>query len=272
MASLRIDVCTLFPELVRPYLETGIVGRAAEKGLVELAAHNIRDQAPPPHHHVDDTPYGGGGGMVMKPDIVAAGVRATPGYSKDSRVLVTAARGRPWTDARARELADAGGHVVIVCGRYEGIDQRAIEALGAEEVSVGDFVVSGGEAAAVMILDSIVRLIPGATGNESARTSDSFGGGILEHPHYTRPAEFEGRGIPDVLGSGDHARIERWRRKSSLEHTWRVRPELLEAALDAGRLPEDDLELLAELGHPRGRRRPRKRRRRKMPEGGEEGA
>ncbi len=261
--KLEIDVCTLFPEMVRPFLEAGIVGRAAARSLVRLAAWNIRDHAPGPHHIVDDAPYGGGGGMVLKPDPVVACVRGLPGWSKSSRVIVLAARGRPWTDARAREIAASGGHVVLVCGRYEGIDQRAIEVLEAEEASIGDFVVTGGEAAAAAVLESIVRLVPGATGDESAQESDSFRDGLLEHPHYTRPAQFEGLGVPEELLSGDHAQVAKWRRREALAHTWRVRPDLLDLALAQGRLSEDDLALLAALGHPAGKEKPKKKKKRR---------
>lgn len=246
--NLRIDVLTLFPELIAPYTETSIVGRAAERGLVSFGVHNFRDYAPPPHHHVDDTPYGGGGGMVLKPDPVIACVRGLEAYDEKSRVIVLAARGRPWRDADAREIADAGGHVVILCGRYEGIDQRIVDVLGADEVSIGDFVVSGGEVGACAVLDSIVRLIPEATGDDSARESDSYGDGLLEYPHYTRPPEFEGHSVPPELLTGDHAKVARWRRDRSLEQTLKVRPDLLLAAWEAGRLDKADLKALAALG------------------------
>ena len=246
--SLHIDVLTLFPELVTPYTQTSIVGRAAERGLVSFDVHNFRDYAPPPHHHVDDTPYGGGGGMVLKPDPVIACVRELKDYGEESRVIVLAARGRPWRDADAREIADAGGHVVILCGRYKGIDQRIVDVLGADEVSIGDFVVSGGEIGACAVLDSIVRLIPEATGDDSARESDSYGDGLLEYPHYTRPPEFEGRSVPPELLTGDHAKVARWRRDRSLEQTLKVRPDLLLAAWEAGNLDKADLKALEALG------------------------
>lgn len=246
--SLHIDILTLFPELVIPYTRTSIVGRAAERGLVGFGVHNFRDRAPPPHHHVDDTPYGGGGGMVLKPEPVIECVRGLDRYGPESRVLVLAARGKPWRDAEAREISEAGGHVVIVCGRYEGIDQRIVDVLGAQEVSIGDFVVSGGEVGACAVLDSIVRLLPEATGDESARERDSFADGLLEHPHYTRPPEFEGRAVPPELLSGDHAKIARWRRDRSLEHTLKLRPDLIGAAWAAGELDKADLERLEALG------------------------
>ncbi|MEW6776586.1 MAG: tRNA (guanosine(37)-N1)-methyltransferase TrmD [Bdellovibrionota bacterium] len=259
MSALSIDVCTLFPELVKPFLDGSIIGKARNKGLVRLSVHNIRDHAPPPHQVTDDAPYGGGGGMVLKVEPVVKCIRSLPDFSGNTQVLVTAARGAPWKDSDARQLADRGGHTVILCGRYEGIDQRVVDLLNAREVSIGDFVMSGGEAAAVAILDSIVRLVPGATGDESARESDSYKDLLLEHPHYTRPEEFEGKKVPEVLLSGDHARIARWRRRESLDHTWRARPELLEEALAKGFLSEEDLELLAELGHPAGKARKRRR-------------
>ena len=246
--SLHIDILTLFPELVAPYTQAGIVGRAAGRGLVSFGVSNFRDLAPPPHHHVDDTPYGGGGGMVLKPEPVVECVRGLERYSEESRVLVLAARGKPWRDADARTLAESARHVVLICGRYEGIDQRIVEVLGAEEVSIGDFVVSGGEVGAAAVLDSIVRLVPEATGDESARERDSFADGLLEHPHYTRPPEFEGRAVPPELLTGDHAKVARWRRDRSLEQTLRVRPDLLEAAHAAGRLDKADLAALASLG------------------------
>lgn len=257
--KLSIDVCTLFADLVRPYTEATIIGRAAERGLVRLGVSNIRDFAPPPHQIVDDAPYGGGGGMVLKAEPILKCVRALPDYGPESRVLVTAARGTPWSDAAARRIAAECGHVVIICGRYEGIDQRVVEILKAEEVSIGDFVISGGEAAAACILDSIVRLLPGSTGDESAQEKDSYGGGLLEHPHYTRPEEVEGLRVPATLLSGDHGALARWRRKEEIAQTLRVRPDLLERALAEGRLSAGDLEILHELGHPAGVP-PRKRR------------
>ncbi|MDF1607546.1 tRNA (guanosine(37)-N1)-methyltransferase TrmD [Hoeflea sp. YIM 152468] len=220
-------VLTLYPEMFPGHLGQSLAGRAIERGDVEIAPVNIRDYANDKHRSVDDTPAGGGAGMVLKPDVLAAAIDAVSPDGDTRPRLLMSPRGKPLTQARVRDLADGPG-VVIVCGRFEGVDQRVIEARNLEEVSVGDYVLSGGEPAALVLLDAVIRVLPGVMGNAASGTHESFETGLLEHPHYTRPQVFEGREIPAVLISGNHKAIDAWREAQSRALTRARRPDLLE--------------------------------------------
>lgn len=229
----RIDVVTLFPELVRAVVGSGVTGRAADAGLLELVTWNPRDFAQDRHRTVDDRPYGGGPGMVMSYPPLRDAIRAARAAAPDgSRVAYLSPQGRRLDQAGVEELASRTG-LILVAGRYEGIDERLVEAEIDEEWSLGDFVLSGGEIAAMAIVDAVTRLIPGALGDADSAEQDSFVDGLLDCPHYTRPEVADGRTVPAVLLSGDHAAIARWRRKQALGRTWQRRPDLLEqVALD----------------------------------------
>jgi tRNA (guanine37-N1)-methyltransferase len=224
---VRLDIVTLFPGMVEPALADSIVGRARERGLVDLRVHNLRDWAAGKHRVTDDTPFGGGGGMIMKPEPLAACIEAL--REAETRVVLLDPAGRRFTQEVAREYASRP-HLVLLCGRYEGVDERVREHLVDEELSIGDYVLSGGEAAALVVAEAVTRLQPGALGDAGAPMRDSFSRGLLEHPQYTRPDVFRGWGVPEVLRSGDHALIERWKRLMSVWRTWRRRRELLETA------------------------------------------
>lgn len=231
---LKIDVITIFPRMVEAGLAEGVVGRGRASGLLDIVVHNLRDFTTDKHHVVDDVPFGGGPGMVMKPEPFFAALavigerRGTP----DAVVMLTPAGAR-FTQDGARRLASTN-HVVFLCGRYEGIDERVREALATEEISIGDYVLSGGEVPALAVIDAIARLVPGVVGDDQSVEADSFTRGLLDYPHYTRPAEFAGRKVPDVLVSGHHGEIRRWRRETALRRTVERRPDLLaDAALDA---------------------------------------
>jgi tRNA (guanine37-N1)-methyltransferase len=229
-APFRATVLTLYPEMFPPIskgpLGLSLAGRALEGGAWSLETIQIRDFATDRHRTVDDTPAGGGAGMVMRADVLARAVdHASPPGDPRPRLLMSP-RGRPLDQARVRELA-AGPGAVILCGRFEGVDQRLIEARALEEVSVGDYILSGGETAAMVLLDAVVRLLPGVMGNEASGGEESFETGLLEHPHYTRPQDFEGMPIPEVLTSGNHGRIAKWRREQALTLTAERRPDLL---------------------------------------------
>jgi len=224
---MRVDVVTIFPEYFGP-LDVGLLGRARARGLVDVRVHDLRDAATGVHRAVDDAPYGGGPGMVMTPGPwwqVLSGLVA-----EGSRVVVPSPSGWPFTQPVAADLAGAA-HLVICCGRYEGIDQRVLDRWATDVVSLGDYVLAGGEVAALVILEAVTRLLPGVVGNAESVADDSFSAGLLEGPVYTRPPEFDGRAVPPVLLSGDHAAVARWRRDEALRRTARRRPELL------GRLP-----------------------------------
>ncbi|WP_417414928.1 tRNA (guanosine(37)-N1)-methyltransferase TrmD [Hoeflea sp.] len=224
--SFRATVLTLYPEMFPGHLGHSLAGRALERGDALIEPVNIRDHATGKHRNVDDTPAGGGAGMVLRPDVLATAIDAVSPEGDPRPRLLMSPRGRPLTQARVRELAEGPG-VVIVCGRFEGVDQRVIEARNLEEVSIGDYVLSGGEPAALTLLDAVIRVLPGVMGNAESGTQESFETGLLEHPHYTRPAEWEGRAIPEVLTSGNHKAIEDWRQAQSLELTRDRRPDLL---------------------------------------------
>jgi tRNA (guanine37-N1)-methyltransferase len=224
------DIITIFPDFFDGPFRYGVVGKAIEAGLVTVAAHNLRDWTHDRHKTVDDRPFGGGEGMVMKPEPLFAAVEAVkkPGQ----RVVLLSAQGRPFTQAMARQFAAEPG-LLLICGRYEGIDERVAEHLADEEISVGDFVLSGGELAAAILVDAISRLLPGVVGNEASTVHESFSGEggahLLDTPHWTRPAEFRGWKVPEVLLNGNHAEIGKWRRQAALEKTIRMRPDLIES-------------------------------------------
>jgi len=225
----RAEVFTLFPRMFPGPLGTSLAGDALRRGLWQLAAHDIRDQGIGRHRAVDDTPSGGGPGMVMRADVIAASVDTAIEKDDPRPRLLMSPRGQPLTQARARTIATAEG-VIVVCGRFEGIDERVIAARRLEEISIGDYVLSGGELAAMVLIDACVRLLPGVMGKEASGDDESFENGLLEYPHYTKPRTFEGVDIPSVLLSGDHAKIEAWRRAEALRLTQERRPELLEKA------------------------------------------
>lgn len=223
---MRIDILTIFPGIFESPLRESLLGRAIAAGILDVRVHDIREHGIGRHRQVDDEAYGGGPGMVMRPEPIFAAVEALgPG---NKRVILLSPAGRRLDQALVRELA-AEPWLVLVCGRYEGVDERVVEGLPAEEVSIGDYVLSGGEVPALVVLEAVSRLVPGVIGREESHERDSFGPeGLLDHPHYTRPAEFRGMRVPEVLLSGHHAEIERWRREAALEKTRRNRPDLLE--------------------------------------------
>lgn len=223
-------VLTLFPEMFPGPLGVSLAGRALEAGIWRLDTVDIRGFATDRHRSIDDTPAGGGPGMVMRADVVAAAVDAVHPAGDARPLIYLSPRGRPLTQQRVRELA-AGPGAVVLCGRFEGLDQRVIEARNMEEVSLGDFVLSGGEPAAICLLDAVIRLLPGVMGKDASGEEESFENGLLEYPHYTRPQEFEGRGIPPVLTSGDHKKVKEWRRARAEETTKERRPDLWEKFL-----------------------------------------
>jgi tRNA (guanine37-N1)-methyltransferase len=222
---VRIDILTIFPGMFESPLRESLLGRAIERGIVDIRLHDIRDATTDKHRQVDDQSYGGGPGMVMKPEPIFSAVESLGEGTK--RVLLLSPAGRRLDQAWVRELA-AEPWLVLVCGRYEGVDERVALGVPAEEVSVGDYVLSGGEVPALVIVEAVTRLVPGVIGKEESHEQDSFQDGLLDHPHYTRPAEFRGLTVPEVLLSGNHAEIERWRREAALEKTRRIRPDLLE--------------------------------------------
>ncbi len=219
-------ILTLYPDMFPGPLGMSMAGRGLEDGVWSLDVRNIRDSATDRHSSVDDTPAGGGPGMVLKPDVLARAIDAASPDGDTRPRLLMSPRGKPLSQERVRELA-AGDGVIVVCGRFEGVDERVIEARNLEEVSIGDYILSGGEPAAHVVLDAIVRLLPGIMGNDASGSEESFETGLLEHPQYTRPREWEGREIPSVLLSGDHAAIARWKRKMAEELTRSRRPDLL---------------------------------------------
>jgi tRNA (guanine37-N1)-methyltransferase len=260
--NLRFDVFTLFPEVFEPYLQTSILQRARQRGLVEVSLHNIRDWATDRHHVTDDEPYGGGGGMVMKPEPIFAAVEAVLGAPPACPVILLTPQGRVFTQAVAMQLAaplldhpaPAEGeglpskdtamlHLALLCGRYEGVDERVRQHLVTDEISIGDFVLTGGELPALVVIDALARLVPGVLGDPDGPWDDSHASGLLEYPHYTRPPEFRGWQVPDILVSGDHARLARWRREQSLLRTRQRRPDLLASAS----LSEADRKFLRKL-------------------------
>jgi tRNA (guanine37-N1)-methyltransferase len=228
---MRIDIVTLFPGMVEPAVSESILGRARARGLVDIRVVNLRDYAEGRHRVTDDYQFGGGSGMVLKPEPLFAAVDAL--RTPEARVILMDPRGRPFTQEVAAGLARAP-HLIVLCGRYEGVDERVAAGLADEAISIGDYVLTGGELAALVVTDAVTRLLPGALGGEGAADRESFASGLLEPPQYTRPEEYRGARVPAVLLSGDHARIARWRRTQALWLTWRRRPDLLaRAGLDA---------------------------------------
>lgn len=238
---MRIDVLTMFPDLVAPWLDASLIGKARRGGRLDLAVHDLRAGAGDPHRSLDDAPFGGGAGMVLAPEPVWNVVEAV----RPARPLLLLAPGGRRFDQRWAEELAAGGSLGLLCARYEGVDQRIADHLVDGEVSLGDFVLAGGEVAALAVIEAVCRLVPGVMGNDESAREESFAGGLLEYPHYTRPAEFRGWAVPEVLRSGDHGRVARWRRAQALVRTARRRPDLLAAR---GGLSAADGEVLAEFG------------------------
>lgn len=234
---VRLDIITIFPDFFREAFDYGIIRRARAAGLVEIKAHDLRSWTLDKHHVVDDRPFGGGDGMVLKPEPIFAavagltGARTKEDYPSATRVVLLSPQGKVLTQELAEGFAKDANHLVLICGRYEGVDERVAEALVTDEVSIGDYVLSGGEPAAIVLADAVIRLVPGALGSETSALNDSFSAGasagMLDCPHYTRPPEFSGMRVPDVLLGGNHAEIARWRREAALEKTKRNRPDLL---------------------------------------------
>ena len=230
---MRIDVLTIFPEFFGQVFDFGIIRRAKKFGLVELNVHDLREYALDKHRMTDDRPFGGGDGMVMKPEPIFAAIEALTGtavrdeYPAGTRVVLLSPQGTPLKQAYAAELAEKAEHIILICGRYEGVDERVNEALVTDEVSIGDYVLSGGEPAAIVVADAVIRLLPDALGSETSAANDSFSSGMLDCPHYTRPAEFRGMKVPEVLLTGHHAEIEKWRHQMAFEKTKRFRSDIL---------------------------------------------
>lgn len=235
---MQFEVFTLLPEVFPPYLESSILKRAAQRGLIGVRVHNIRDYTHDKHHTTDDTPYGGGGGMVMKPEPIFEAVESVlglatppspPGPVSNTPVILLTPQGRVFSQRIAEELS---GHerIALLCGRYEGVDERVREHLVTDEISIGDYVLTGGELPAMILIDAVSRLIPGVLGDPTGAEDDSHSMGLLEYPHYTKPAEFRGWKVPEILLSGDHAKIEKWRREQALLRTFEKRPDMLEKA------------------------------------------
>jgi tRNA (guanine37-N1)-methyltransferase len=235
--AFRATILTLYPEMFPGHLGFSLAGRAMERGQWSLDTLQIRDFSADKHRTVDDTPAGGGAGMVLKPDVLGRAIDHASDGDTRPRLLMSP-RGKPLTQKRVRELA-AGDGVVIVCGRFEGVDQRVIDARALEEVSIGDFILSGGEPAALTLLDAIVRILPGVMGNDLSGLHESFEGGLLEHPHYTRPQEWEGREIPAILTSGNHGAIAKWQHQEALTLTKERRPDLLEKPAESDASEKD---------------------------------
>ena len=226
---MEFDVFTLLPEVFFPYLDSSILDRARQRKLIEVRVHNIRDWAPSKHHVTDDEPYGGGGGMVIKVEPVFAAVESVLGVDNSIPVILLTPQGRVFNQKIAQELV-LKPRLALICGRYEGVDERIREHLVTDEISIGDFVVTGGELPALILIDAISRLISGVLGDPDGAMDDSHSTGLLEYPHYTRPPKFRGWDVPEVLLSGDHAKIEKWRREQSLRRTLKRRPDLLDCA------------------------------------------
>ncbi|NVN92372.1 MAG: tRNA (guanosine(37)-N1)-methyltransferase TrmD [Desulfuromonadales bacterium] len=244
---MNFDILTLFPGMFSGPFDESIIRRGKDKQLIDIALHNIRDYAKDKHQVTDDAPYGGGAGMLMKVEPLAACMEAVKALRPTSTVLMTSPQGRPFTHKVAKELSGCEG-LIIICGRYEGVDERIRELFVDDDISLGDYVLSGGEIAAMAIVDAVTRLIPGVLGCDESATTDSFCNGLLEYPQYTRPAEFMGLTVPDTLLSGNHEMIRKWRRRESLRKTSRLRPDLL---LQAD-LTSEDRKLLSELERDNG--------------------
>ena len=241
---MKIDVLALFPSMFEAVMSESMMWKARDRGLLDFHTHDIRDYAVDKHRKVDDSPYGGGGGMILKPDVLVRAIEAVK-PDDDCRVILMSPQGRLLTHRVAVELSRAD-HMILVCGHYEGVDERVRQIAIDDEISIGDYVLTGGELAAMVLIDAVVRQIPGVLGAEGAQDRDSHAeglGGLLEGPQYTRPAEFRGLGIPSVLTSGHHAEVGRWRRRQALKRTWQIRPDLLARAA----LSDEDRAFLAGL-------------------------
>ncbi len=223
---MKIDILTLFPEMFCDTLKCGILGKAIEKGVVSINLINIRDFSRDKHKRVDDYPYGGGAGMVMTAEPLYHAINASKKGNPGARIILTSPRGKPFVQSKAVSLSKRE-HLIIICGRYEGVDQRIIDNMVHEEISIGDYVLTGGEIPALVIVDTVTRLLPGAIGSPESLKEESFTEGLLEYPQYTRPAEFMGMKVPEVLLTGNHKNIEKWRKKKALETTKTLRPDLL---------------------------------------------
>ncbi|HKY04963.1 MAG TPA: tRNA (guanosine(37)-N1)-methyltransferase TrmD [Blastocatellia bacterium] len=223
---MRFEIITIFPEIFRGVFEFGIVRRAVEAGLVEIVVHDLREYTHDRHRQTDDRPFGGGAGMVMKPEPLFRAVESITHGRNDTSVILLSPQGRLF-DQRVAEEFSRVGRLVLICGRYEGVDERVVEHLVTDEVSIGDYVLSGGEIPAMVVVDAVTRLLPGALGCEQSAERESFAAGLLDYPHYTRPADYRGMKVPDVLLGGNHAEIEKWRRRKAIEKTIRRRPDLI---------------------------------------------
>ena len=239
---MRFDVFTLFPEMLDAYLSESILKRAQEAGLIDVNLHQLRDWARDKHKVTDDTPFGGGGGMVMKPEPIFSAVEEVLGEEPSCPVILLTPQGRLFDQEAAKQFAEHD-RLALLCGRYEGVDERVRERLVTDEISIGDYILTGGEIPAMAVIDAVTRLLPGALGDPGGAWKDSHSAGLLEHPHYTRPAEFRGWKVPEVLRSGDHAAIDRWRREQELKRTFERRPDLL----DKAELDEEDRRFLDSL-------------------------
>ena len=239
---MKCDVLTIFPEIFTSYLNESIIKRARAKSLLDVRLHNIREFSSDTHRTVDDAPYGGGAGMVFKPEPIFRAVDFLKEDGEPRRVVLLTPQGRPFDQTVAEDYVKEKKRFVFICGRYEGIDER-VKTLVDEEISIGDYVLTGGELAALVVIDAVTRLIPGALGDERSIEEESFSWGLLDYPHYTRPREFRGLQVPEVLLSGDHREIEHWRRKQALRKTMAVRPDLIPRV----RLTEEDRKILSEL-------------------------
>lgn len=247
---MKIDVLTTFPDMFAPVLGASIIKRAQAAGVVEIAVHDLRQWTYDKHKTTDDMPYGGGVGMVMKPepffaaveDILGRSVSPAPDKERGEEIILLTPQGKLFSQTLARELS-AKDHIILLCGHYEGVDERVREHLATREISIGDYILTGGELPAMVVIDAVVRLLPGALGAEEGTTSESFEEHLLEYPQYTRPAEFRGWTVPEILLSGHHEQIRRWRRQESLRRTKQRRPDLLEKVL----LTKEDRELLEEM-------------------------
>lgn len=239
---MLFDIFTIFPDVFHPYIDTSIIQRAVANQIIQINIHNLRDWAVDKHHTTDDTPFGGGGGMVMKPEPLFAAVGQIAGQPPQCPVILMSPQGSLLTFQKAAELSQHT-RLAILCGRYEGVDERVVEHLVTEEISIGDYVLSGGELPALILIEALTRLLPGALGDPKGAQDDSFASGLLEYPHFTRPAEFRGWQVPEVLLNGNHKEIELWRRKQALKRTLIKRPDMLETA----DLYKQDIKLLNEL-------------------------
>jgi len=239
---MRFDVFSLIPETLRPYLNASILEKAAARGLIQIHLHNIRDYTQDRHHTTDDTPYGGGGGMVMKPEPVFEAVETVLGSPPPCPIVLLTPQGRLFNQQVAAELA-SHQQIALISGRYEGFDERIRQHLATDEISIGDYVLTGGELPALILIDALSRLVPGVLGDPTGAEDDSHASGLLEYPHYTRPSEFRGWKVPEVLLSGDHAKVEAWRREQSLRRTLTKRPDMLANA----NLGEADRRLLEKI-------------------------